>query len=174
MPVRTANPDRTHDQEDIRMAPKGKTPATIQKSRAELTDEQLNAIDAAVGQQVRMRRILLGMSQEAVSKLLGLTFQQLQKYEHGTNRISGSRLFQLSLILHCPVSFFFETVDIDIPGGPDAVQEAYAAADAADEVPSDLMRKRKTVELVRAFYAIEDDKQRTAALNLIKAIGTSN
>lgn len=147
------------------MAAKNRTPATSQQIRAELTDEQLNAIDRAVGGQVRMRRILLGMSQEAVSKLLGLTFQQLQKYEHGTNRVSGSRLYQLSLILHCPVSFFFETVGIDLPGGADAVQEAYAAADAADEVPSDLMKKRKTVELVRAFYAIEDEKQRTAALN---------
>lgn len=132
------------------------------------TGDQLNAIDRAVGGQVRMRRILLGMSQEAVSKLLGLTFQQLQKYERGTNRISGSRLYQLSLILHAPVSFFFETVDLD--GGPDVAQEAYEAAAAADEMPSDLMRKRKTVELVRAYYAIEDEKQRAAALSLLKVI----
>lgn len=154
------------------MARKAVAPA--QQAHGQLNGEQLNTIDRAVGGQVRLRRILLGMSQEAVSKLLGLTFQQLQKYEHGTNRISGSRLFQLSLILHCPVSFFFETVDIDIPGGPDAVQEAYAAADAADEVPSDLMRKRKTVELVRAFYAIDDEKQRTAALNLLKTLAKAN
>jgi transcriptional regulator with XRE-family HTH domain len=172
MPMRTANPDHMHDQEDISMAAKGKTPATTQQTRGELTDEQLNAIDAAVGGQVRMRRILLGMSQEAVSKMLGLTFQQLQKYEHGTNRVSGSRLYQLSLILHCPVSFFFETVDVE--GGAEAAQEAYAAADAADQVPSDLMRKRKTVELVRAFYAIDDEKQRNAALSLIKAVSSSH
>ena len=152
------------------MARKAAAPA--QQAHGQLSDEQLNAIDVAVGGQVRMRRILLGMSQEAVSKLLGLTFQQLQKYEHGTNRISGSRLYQLSLILHCPVSFFFETVDVE--GCAEASQEAYAAADAADEVPSDLMRKRKTVELVRAFYAIEDDKQRNAALNLIKTVAKAN
>jgi transcriptional regulator with XRE-family HTH domain len=150
------------------MARKSTAPATAQQMRGELTDEQLNAIDAAVGGQVRMRRILLGLSQEAVSKSLGLTFQQLQKYEHGKNRISGSRLYQLSLILHTSVSFFFETVDV--AGGPEAAQEAYEAADAADQLPSDLMRKRKTVELVRAFYAIEDDKKRTAALNLLKTI----
>ena len=148
------------------MARKAAAPA--QQAHGRLNDEQLNAIDRAVGGQVRLRRILLGMSQEAVSKLLGLTFQQLQKYEHGTNRISGSRLYQLSLILHCPVSYFFETVDVE--GGAEAAQEAYAAADAADHVPSDLMKKRKTVELVRAFYAIDDEKQRTAALNLIKAV----
>jgi transcriptional regulator with XRE-family HTH domain len=150
------------------MARRGTAPASAQQTRGELTDEQLNAIDAAVGGQVRMRRILLGMSQEAVSKSLGLTFQQLQKYEHGTNRISGSRLYQLSLILHAPVSFFFETVDVD--SGPEAAKEAYEAADAADAVPSDLMRKRKTVELVRSFYAIDDEKQRNAALNLLKSV----
>ena len=152
------------------MARKAAAPA--QQAHGQLNDEQLNAIDAAVGGQVRLRRILLGLSQEAVSKLLGLTFQQLQKYEHGTNRISGSRLYQLSLILHCPVSFFFETVDVE--GGAEAAQEAYAAAGATDEVPADLMKKRKTVELVRAFYAIDDEKQRTAALNLLKTLAKAN
>jgi transcriptional regulator with XRE-family HTH domain len=156
--------------EEIHMARKSAAPEDTQRTRGEFTDQQLNAIDAAVGGQVRMRRILLGMSQEAVSKSLGLTFQQLQKYEHGTNRISGSRLYQLSLILHASVSFFFETVDVE--GGAEAAQEAYVAADAVDEMPADLMRKRKTIELVRAFYAIEDEKQRTAALNLIKAVST--
>ncbi|GGF00345.1 hypothetical protein GCM10011611_02440 [Aliidongia dinghuensis] len=151
------------------MAHKVATPT--QQARGELTNEQLNAIDRAVGGQVRMRRILLGLSQEAVSKVLGLTFQQLQKYEHGTNRISGSRLYQLSLILHCPVSYFFETVDVE--GGAEAVQAAHEAAVEADEVPADLMKKRKTIELVRAFYAIEDEKQRTAALSLIKAVSTN-
>jgi transcriptional regulator with XRE-family HTH domain len=142
--------------------------ASAPQSRGELSDEQLNEIDRAVGGQVRMRRILLGLSQETVSKSLGLTFQQLQKYEHGTNRISGSRLYQLSLILHCPVAYFFETVDVD--GGPEAAQEVYEAASDADVVSSNLMKNRKTVELVRAFYAIDDEKQRTAALGLLKSI----
>ena len=135
------------------------------QTRGQLTTEQLKSIDSSVGAQVRLRRILLGLSQEAVSKVIGLTFQQLQKYEHGTNRISASRLYQLAMILHVPVSYFFETVDVE--GGPEAAQEAY---EAADEVPSDLMKKRKTVELVRAFYAIDDDKQRNAALNLLKTL----
>lgn len=149
------------------MRSRNATPSVSTEGRAQLTGGQLNAIDAAVGGQVRLRRILLGLSQEAVSKSLGLTFQQLQKYEHGTNRISGSRLYQLSLILHCPVSFFFDTADVE--GGAEVAQEAYAAA-AADELPTDLMKKRRTIELVRAFYAIEDDKQRAAALSLIMAV----
>lgn len=140
------------------------------RPRGQLTDEQLNAVDRAVGAQVRMRRILLGMTQEAVSKLLGLTFQQLQKYEHGSNRISGSRLFQLSLILHTNVSVFFETADVDAGVSPEAAQEAYDAVEVGDELPPDLMGKRKTVELVRAFYSIEDEKQRRSALSLIKAM----
>jgi transcriptional regulator with XRE-family HTH domain len=141
------------------------------QTRGQLSTEQLKTIDSSVGAQVRLRRILLGLSQEAVSKVIGLTFQQLQKYEHGTNRISASRLYQLAMILHVPVSYFFETVDVE--GGPEAAQEAYAAAAEADEVPSDLMKKRKTVELVRAFYAIDDDKQRNAALNLLKTLAKS-
>ena len=140
-------------------------PAAI---RGRMSEGQLKSIDAAVGGQVRLRRILLGMSQEVVSLSLGLTFQQLQKYEHGTNRISGSRLYQLGTILHCPVSYFFETVDIE--GGPAAAEEALMDAAHADEIPSNLMKKRKTVELVRAFYAIDDEKQRAAALNLLKAM----
>ena len=135
------------------------------------SDEQLKSIDAAVGGQVRMRRILLGMSQEAVSHMLGLTFQQLQKYEHGTNRISGSRLYQLGLILHAPVSFFFETVDVE--GGPAAAEEALTAATEADAIPSGIMKKRKTVELVRAFYSIDDEKQRNSVLSLLKTLGAA-
>ncbi len=144
------------------------------QTRGQLSTDQLKSIDVAVGAQVRLRRILLGLSQEAVSKVIGLTFQQLQKYEHGTNRISGSRLYQLSLILHVPVSYFFETVDIE--GGPEAAQDAYqtAALQDVEGMPSDLMKKRKTVELVRAFYAIEDDRQRTAALNLLKTLAKTS
>jgi len=136
--------------------------------RGQLSDAQLKSIDVAVGAQVRLRRILLGMSQEVVSQSLGLTFQQLQKYEHGTNRISGSRLYQLGTILHVPVSFFFDTVDVD--GGPAAAQDAIMGMAEADQVAPDLMKKRKTVELVRAFYAIEDASQRNATLAMLKAL----
>jgi len=142
--------------------------------RGQLTADQLKSIDVAVGAQVRLRRILLGLSQEAVSKVIGLTFQQLQKYEHGTNRISASRLYQLSLILHVPVSYFFETVDIE--GGAEAAQAAYEVTNLHDieGMPSDLMKKRKTVELVRAFYGIDDDRQRAAALSLMKTLAKAS
>jgi len=146
-------------------------PVVATAVRGQMSEAQLKSIDTAVGGQVRLRRILLGMSQEVVSKSLELTFQQLQKYEHGTNRISGSRLYQLGIILHVPVSYFFETVDVD--GGPAAAEDAVMSAAQADEVPSDLMKKRKTVELVRAFYAIDDVKQQNAALAMLKALAKS-
>jgi transcriptional regulator with XRE-family HTH domain len=133
-----------------------------------LEDAQLKSIDAGIGAQVRMRRVLLSMSQESVAKTMGLTFQQLQKYEHGTNRISGSRLYQLATILSVPVSFFFETVDV----GDSADAEPHAP-EGSDSVPGDVMKKRRTIELVRAFYAIEGEKQRTAALGLLKTLGKS-
>lgn len=140
--------------------------------RGRMSEAQLKSIDVAVGAQVRLRRILLGMSQEAVSVSLGLTFQQLQKYEHGANRISGSRLHQLGIILHVPVAFFFETVDIK--SEPEENPETIAASVDADELPSDLMKKRKTVDLVRAFYGIDDEKQRNAALMLLKVLGKNS
>ena len=149
-------------------------PSKPNQVRGQLSAEQLKAIDVAVGAQVRLRRILLGLSQEAVSKVIGLTFQQLQKYEHGTNRISASRLYQLSLILHVPVSYFFETVDVE--GGAEVAMEAYEATNLheIEGMPSDLMKKRKTVELVRAFYGIEDDRQRAAALSLMKTLAKAS
>lgn len=136
-----------------------------------LTDAQLKSIDAAVGAQVRLRRILLGLSQEAVSKIIGLTFQQLQKYEHGTNRISASRLYQLATILHVPVSYFFETVDIGTDQQPSVEP---LAIKEVDSIPGDLMKKRKTVELVRSFHEIDGDKQRNAALNLLKTLAKTS
>lgn len=140
---------------------------TRRHPRGHFENAQLKSIDCAVGAQVRLRRILLGMSQESVAKTMGLTFQQLQKYEHGTNRISGSRLYQLATILHVPVSFFFETVDVEHPPEPAIEAELLEA----DSMPGDVMKKRRTVELVRAFYAIDGEKQRNAALNLLKTLG---
>jgi transcriptional regulator with XRE-family HTH domain len=139
----------------------------ISASHGHLEAEQIHAIDIAVGSQVKARRILLGLSQETVAKIMGLTFQQLQKYEHGTNRISGSRLYQLGLILNVPVSHFFETVDT----GPANKARQSSAVEEADALPGDVMTKRRTVELIRAFYAIEGEKQRDAALGLLKTLG---
>jgi transcriptional regulator with XRE-family HTH domain len=140
------------------------------RPKGTLDAQQLKTIDVAVGAQVRLRRILLGLSQEAVSKIIGLTFQQLQKYEHGTNRISASRLYQLAAILQVPVSYFFETVAAVPEGEVKAPTPRIAATPDGSGMPGDLMKKRKTVELVRAFYGIDDTRQRNAALILMKSL----
>jgi transcriptional regulator with XRE-family HTH domain len=117
--------------------------------------------------------MLLGLTQETAAKTMRLTFQQLQKYEYGRNRISASRLYQLSLILDTPISVFFQTIFAEMGGSPEPVHEMFEAVADANQIPADITMKRTTIHLVRAFYAIDDENQRNAALNLLKAIAHS-
>ena len=112
-------------------------------------------VDVHVGIRVRLRRTLLGMSQERIAEALGLTFQQVQKYEKGTNRISASRLYQLSLIFGVSVAYFFEEL----------VEEGSASS------PDDVMLSRETLELVKAYYRIRDPGVRATLHAMIKAMG---
>jgi transcriptional regulator with XRE-family HTH domain len=123
-------------------------------------------VDILVGSRVRLRRNMLGLSQEKLGEALGLTFQQVQKYERGANRISASRLFQLSRILDVPVPFFFDPVDPvrapAIPGGfAEPPQEPFQA---------DPLRNPETVELVEAYFAIGDPALRQRVFQLAKAL----
>ncbi|MCK5575717.1 MAG: helix-turn-helix transcriptional regulator [Sphingomonadales bacterium] len=120
-------------------------------------------IDIHVGSRVRLRRTLLGMSQEKLGKALGLTFQQIQKYERGANRIGSSRLYKLSQILSVPVAFFFE----EMPGDSAA---AGFAEDKQEGFESNQLSKRETLELVRAYYKISDPKVRKRMFDLVKAV----
>ena len=120
-------------------------------------------IDAHVGQRVRTRRTLLGLNQTALGGALGLTFQQLQKYERGANRISASRLYELGQVLDVPVSYFFAEMPAD-PGG------ARGSRKAPKPVEKDPMLKRETLELVRAYYRIADPESRKRFRELVKAI----
>lgn len=125
-------------------------------------------IDVHVGSRVRLRRTLLGMSQEKLGNALGLTFQQIQKYERGANRIGSSRLYRLSRILDVPVSFFFEEA-------PDvmATDRNGGMSEEADTFEADKLSKRETLELVRAYYRIIDPKVRKRMFELVKAVGNS-
>lgn len=119
-------------------------------------------IDCHVGRRIRVRRKLLGLSQTALADKLGLKFQQLQKYENGTNRISASKLWICSESLDVPISFFFDDMPADVAalyGGP-----------LPTDAPDDPMAKREALELVRAFYAIEDRATRTGLFRLAKAM----
>jgi transcriptional regulator with XRE-family HTH domain len=125
-----------------------------------------NPVDIHVGSRVRLRRTLLGMSQEKLGNALSLTFQQVQKYERGTNRIGSSRLFLLSKILDVQVSFFFDDMVAEVTSG----QRGFAEAAQANFDQGDLA-KRETLELVRAYYKITDPAVRKRLFDLVKAIG---
>jgi len=125
-------------------------------------------IDVHVGSRVRLRRTLLGMSQEKLGDALGLTFQQIQKYERGANRIGSSRLFKLSQILDVPVSFFFD----DMPEEVERANRGLAEA-PAEPFEADQLSKRETLELVRAYYRITDAKVRKRVFELVKAVAAT-
>ena len=120
-----------------------------------------NPVDVHVGARVRLRRTLLGMSQERLGEALGLTFQQVQKYERGANRIGASRLFDLARALQVPVGFFFDDL-------PDGVSEGDLPAVSAQG--DDPMQRRETIELVRAFYRIQDPGARRRLYELTRSI----
>src|SRR5579862_7262816 len=115
-----------------------------------------NPIDVHVGSRVRLRRNMLGLSQEKLGEAIGLTFQQVQKYERGANRIGASRLLELSRVLGVPVTFFYDQTDpVHAPPVPTGLEEA-----PQEGFDSDPLRRRETVELVDAYYAIEDTATR--------------
>ena len=121
-----------------------------------------NPIDKHVGGRVRMRRMMLSMSQEKLGDALGLTFQQVQKYEKGTNRIGASRLQQISLILQVPVSFFFEGAPPP-PGGVQGFGEA-----ASPEYVQSTLSTSDGLALVKAFAQIKNAKLRRRLVDLIE------
>jgi len=121
-----------------------------------------NPIDKHVGSRVRMRRMMLGMSQEKLGDALGLTFQQVQKYEKGTNRIGASRLQQISLILQVPVAFFFEGAPAP-PGGPTGFGEA-----SSPEYVQATLSTSDGLALVKAFARIKSAKLRRRIVDLVE------
>jgi transcriptional regulator with XRE-family HTH domain len=128
-------------------------------------------IDVHVGSRVRLRRTLLGMSQEKLGEALGLTFQQIQKYERGVNRIGASRLFDLARVLDVPIGFFFDDMPDSMGGGGlTASRRSFGLADAQDGFEDDTLHRRETLELVRAYYRITDSSVRKRVFELIKSL----
>ena len=120
-------------------------------ARRSVAKDGPHPIDVHVGRRARERRMLEGMSQTAVAEKLGLTFQQLQKYERGENRISAGRLYELAEIFGAPVAYFYEELE------------------AGKGAPDDTLTKRETLELVRAYYKITDPAVRDSIRTLIRA-----
>jgi transcriptional regulator with XRE-family HTH domain len=112
---------------------------------------------------------MLGLSQEKLGEAIGLTFQQVQKYERGANRIGASRLLELSRVLDVPVSFFFDDTDpVRAPAIPAGFEEA-----PQESFDSDPLRKRETIELIGAYYDIEDTAVRRRLFDLAKALAAT-
>jgi transcriptional regulator with XRE-family HTH domain len=123
-----------------------------------------NPIDVHVGKRIRMRRLFLGMNQETLANALGLTFQQVQKYEGGANRVSASRLSAMADILGVPISFFFGDLQLgDTPQTP------------AEQQSRERMERPETIELIRLYYQIPDPNVRHQFLEMVKAVaGATN
>jgi transcriptional regulator with XRE-family HTH domain len=123
-----------------------------------------NPIDIHVGGRVRMRRMLVGMSQEKLGDSLGLTFQQVQKYEKGANRIGASRLYQIARVLGVPIEFFYDGV------ATEGQTEGFAESEAS-HFEIDMLSTSEGIQLNSAFFSIRDPKVRKKVLELVKALG---
>ena len=115
-------------------------------------------VDIHVGARVRTRRLLIGMNQETLARALGLTFQQVQKYEGGANRVSASRLSQIAEILGVPIAYFFTDIE---PAGTELTTR--------DRETRERLQRPETIELIRSYYAIADQRTRQQFLEMVKA-----
>jgi transcriptional regulator with XRE-family HTH domain len=128
------------------------------------TVKEPQPVDRYVGSRVRMRRMMVGMSQEKLGDSCGITFQQIQKYEKGTNRMGASRLHHIARVLDVPVEFFYEGAPSEAGGG------ASAGADKTSESINRFLATSEGLELVRAFTAIKDSKVRRRIVDVAKAV----
>ncbi|CAN5901084.1 hypothetical protein BH11PSE3_BH11PSE3_25590 [soil metagenome] len=134
-------------------------------------------VDVYVGTRMRQRRSLLGMSQTALGAAVGLTFQQVQKYERGSNRISSSRLYEFGKVLDVPVSFFFDEMPANVLAGRPAGgrgRKGFGEAATPFEQDKDPLIKRETLELVRAYYKIREERVRRNIFEMVKAVGAAS
>lgn len=125
-----------------------------------------NPVDIHVGGRIRLRRMMSGLSQERLGEQMGLTFQQIQKYEKGANRVGASRLFQLAQVLEVPVSYFFD--DLDTGAQPHG-QAGFAESKSQDFV-LEFLNSREGLELNRAFVKIQDPQVRRRVIDLIRSL----
>ncbi len=131
-----------------------------------------NPVDVHVGARLRVRRTLLGMSQTTLGDAIGLTFQQMQKYERGTNRISSSRLYDLARVLDVPIEHFFGDMPAEVAASSPATKKRGRAKKPPSYEPNP-MAKRETLELVRAYYKITDPEIRKYLFAMTKTLGAA-
>lgn len=138
---------------------------TVKKKDATGKKGRASSIDEYVGARLKQRRTLMGFSQERLADSVGITFQQIQKYENGANRVSAGRLYEFSKILQVPVNFFFDSINQgDTPLGLAENNQA------GFESQEDLIQKKETIDLIRTYYQIKNEDQRKDLLKMIKTM----
>ena len=135
-------------------------------------DSRTAYVDAHVGNRLRERRILLGMSQTRLGESLGLSFQQVQKYERGIDRISVGRLVHMCHVLDVPITYFFDDLSEPARSHGEAIEDDYRISGNGADGSEDPMSRRETLELVRAYYQIEQTELRKHVFALIRSIAT--
>nr|WP_232474667.1 helix-turn-helix transcriptional regulator [Roseomonas rubea] len=133
----------------------------------------MNGVDTHVGARIRLRRHLLGMSQTTLAQAIGVTFQQLQKYERGLNRISASRLHDIGRAMDTSISYFFDDMPASI-GETSAVPLGNGHAGFLNDPELDKSHRRETLNLVRAYYNLEDPNVRRRVLELVGSLGSGH
>jgi len=125
-------------------------------------------IDVTIGSRLRLRRLAMGFSQETLARALGITFQQIQKYERGTNRIFASRLFHLARVLRVPVGYFFQGLATD---GTAAADSTPSATGFSEDGMGDLLSRNDSLKLIQAYNKISDPGVRRQIYALVKSVG---
>ncbi len=141
--------------------------------KARYSSERPHPVDIHVGGRVRLRRTMLGMSQEKLGEAIGLTFQQVQKYERGTNRIGSSRLFELSRVLEVPITFFFDEMPPEVAGKARKGRPGLAER-AGPAYETETLARRETLELMRNYYQVGDESVRKRMFELVKSLAKAS
>lgn len=144
---------------------------TVRQTRN--SDAVTSSVDAYVGSRIKLRRNLLGISQERLADEVGITFQQVQKYERGLNRVSAGRLWKIAKTLGVPVSFFFEETNNNYPVPMTTVSSApMCFCEDSPHIEDDILARKDVIELVRHYLMISDPKVSKNVLDLIKSLST--
>lgn len=145
--------------------------------RGRVDDNEPNPVDKHVGQRIRLRRTILHITQQQMAEMLGLTFQQIQKYEKGMNRVGASRLWDISRVLEVPMDFFFDDMDVGVaqksPRMLNSIDNGSYFAENKQTLSDDPMKRAETLELVRAYYKIPNRVIAKNLFNLIVALSKS-
>lgn len=144
----------------------------VKRSKSEETGP--DPVDVHVGRRLRLRRTLLNLSQEQLANAVGVTFQQIQKYERGSNRISASRLYDISKVLGVPVAFFFEDIGEEVLSSRKLQMtpemESVLAEPVTPSYEQDPLQKNETLELIRAYWRLPTETIRRNALSLLRSL----